>query len=52
MVELAKAIVQEPKIFIIDEITSALYKRDVEIVHNQLIKLKQKVVLFCSFLIE
>ena len=50
MVELAKAIVQEPKVFIIDEITSALYKKDVVVVHQQLMKLKEKgcIILFIS----
>lgn len=50
MVELAKALVQEPKILIIDEITSALYREDVEIVDEIIKKLKEKgcIVLFIS----
>ena len=34
MVEFAKALVQEPEILILDEITSALYREEVEIVRN------------------
>ncbi|SCP99475.1 sugar ABC transporter ATP-binding protein [Anaerobium acetethylicum] len=50
MVELAKAIVQEPRILIIDEITSALYREDVEIVDEIVSELKQKgcIILFIS----
>ena len=50
MVELAKALVQNPKILIIDEITSALYREDVEIVDEIIKKLKEKgcIVLFIS----
>lgn len=50
MVELAKALVQEPKILIIDEITSVLYREDVEIVDEIIKKLKEKgcIVLFIS----
>lgn len=50
MVELAKALVQDPKILIIDEITSALYREDVEIVDDIIKNLKKKgcIVLFIS----
>jgi ABC-type sugar transport system ATPase subunit len=50
MVELAKAIVQEPKVLIIDEITSALYRQDVEIVDDILKNLKSQgcIILFIS----
>lgn len=50
MVELAKALVQEPEILIIDEITSALYREDVEIVDDIIRDLKKKgcIVLFIS----
>lgn len=50
MVELAKALVQEPHILIIDEITSALYREDVEIVYEILSELKEKgcIILFIS----
>lgn len=50
MVELAKALVQQPKILIIDEITSALYREDVEIVDEMIRDLKKKgcIVLFIS----
>ncbi len=50
MVELAKALVQEPKLLIIDEITSALYREDVEIVDDIIKDLKKKgcMVLFIS----
>lgn len=50
MVELAKALVQEPKVLIIDEITSALYKEDVEIVYRMIADLKKKdcITLFIS----
>lgn len=50
MVELAKALVQEPAILIIDEITSALYREDVEIVDGLINELKSKgcIVLFIS----
>ncbi|TCS77748.1 ribose transport system ATP-binding protein [Muricomes intestini] len=50
MVELAKALVQEPKILIIDEITSALYREDVEIVDDIIRGLKKEgcIVLFIS----
>ena len=48
MVELAKALVQEPKILVIDEITSALYREDVEIVDEIIRDLKSQgcIVLF------
>ena len=50
MVELAKALVQKPKILIIDEITSALYREDVEIVDDIIRDLKKTgcIVLFIS----
>lgn len=50
MVELAKALVQEPQILIIDEITSALYREDVEIVEEIIKDLKKKgcIILFIS----
>lgn len=50
MVELAKALVQEPKILLIDEITSALYREDVEIVYKILAELKEQgcIILFIS----
>jgi len=50
MLELAKALVQHPKILIIDEITSALYREDVEIVEKIIKVLKEKgcIVLFIS----
>lgn len=50
MVEFAKALVQEPQILIIDEITSALYRKDVEIVDQIIKDLKKQgcIVLFIS----
>lgn len=42
MVEFAKAVAQEPKILILDEITSALYRKDVAIVYEILKELRQK----------
>ena len=50
MVELAKAIVQNPDILIIDEITSALYASQVDIVDKLVKDLKNqgKIVLFIS----
>ena len=50
MVELAKALVQHPKILIIDEITSALYREEVEIVDRIITELKAQgcIVLFIS----
>ena len=42
LIEYAKALVQEPKILIIDEITSALFKEDVEIVKQSIEGLKDK----------
>lgn len=50
MVELAKALVQDPKILVIDEITSALYREDVEIVDEIIKELKKQgcIVLFIS----
>jgi ABC-type sugar transport system ATPase subunit len=50
MVELAKAIVQEPKVLVIDEITSALYREDVQIVRDVVRELKENgcCILFIS----
>ena len=50
LVELAKALVQEPKILIMDEITSALYKNDVALVKKIIEDLKKKgtIVIFIS----
>lgn len=50
MVELAKALVQKPSILVIDEITSALYKEDVEIVDRIIKDLKKQgcIILFIS----
>ncbi|MDD3137931.1 MAG: sugar ABC transporter ATP-binding protein [Lachnospiraceae bacterium] len=50
MVELAKALVQEPQILIIDEITSALYREDVVIVAGIIKQLKENgcIILFIS----
>ena len=50
MVELAKALVQEPDILLIDEITSALYREDVEVVYQILAELKKQgcIILFIS----
>jgi len=50
MVELAKALVQEPEILLIDEITSALYREDVEVVYQILAELKKQgcIILFIS----
>lgn len=42
MVEFAKALVQEPEILILDEITSALYREEVEIVRNVVRELSSK----------
>lgn len=50
LMEFAKALVQQPKVLIVDEITSALYKGDVELVKTILNELKAKgvIVLFIS----
>lgn len=50
MVELAKALVQDPQILLIDEITSALYREDVDIVCRLLAELKKQgcIILFIS----
>ena len=40
LVEFAKAIIMEPKVLILDEITSALYKTDVEILGEILFEMK------------
>lgn len=42
MVEFAKAIAQDPKILILDEITSALYSKDVAVVYDILKELREK----------
>ncbi|MGO5292478.1 sugar ABC transporter ATP-binding protein [Porcincola sp. LCP21S3_C12] len=54
MIELAKALVQDPKILMIDEITSALYRADVEIVDDIIRELKEKgcIILFISHRME
>ncbi len=50
MIEFAKALAQDPKVLVIDEITSALYREDVELVRQLLHDLKNngKSVLFIS----
>jgi ABC-type sugar transport system ATPase subunit len=50
MAEFAKALVQQPNILIIDEITSALYREDVEVVREVVHELKSKgcIVIFIS----
>ena len=50
MIELTKALIQEPEILIVDEITSALYKQDVEKVDKALKELKAKgcIILFIT----
>ncbi|WP_066646657.1 sugar ABC transporter ATP-binding protein [Christensenella timonensis] len=50
LLELAKALVQKPKVLIVDEITSALYKADVALVAKILENLKREgvIVLFIS----
>lgn len=50
LLELAKALIQMPKVLIVDEITSALYKSDVEVVEKILGSLKASgvIVLFIS----
>jgi ABC-type sugar transport system ATPase subunit len=50
LIELAKALVQQPNILLIDEITSALYREEVEIVKKVVRELKQEgcSVLFIS----
>ncbi len=45
MVEFAKALVQKPKVLIVDEITSALYREEVELVRKTLFRLKEEGVL-------
>jgi ribose transport system ATP-binding protein len=42
LLEFAKALAQEPKFLIVDEITSALFTQDFEIVRNALFKLRDK----------
>jgi ribose transport system ATP-binding protein len=44
MVEFAKAMVQEPKLLIVDEITSALFSQDFEIVKKVLFEISEKGV--------
>ena len=50
IVEFAKALVQEPKLLIIDEITSALYSQEFEIVKNVIFELSKKgtLIIFIS----
>lgn len=48
LVEFAKAIIMEPKVLILDEITSALYKNDVEVVKRLLL---EKKALGCNIII-
>ncbi|GIM45520.1 sugar ABC transporter ATP-binding protein [Collibacillus ludicampi] len=50
LIEFAKALIQKPKILIVDEITSALYREEVEIVKTMLRYLKNEgaSVLFIS----
>ncbi len=50
MIEFAKALLQEPEVLIIDEITSALYKEDVEIVRETVHELRDKgcIILFIT----
>lgn len=50
LVEFMKAVIQKPKILIIDEITSALYRKDVKIVQRVMEELKAegKIILFIS----
>lgn len=50
LLELAKALVQKPKLLIVDEVTSALYKSDVKVVEQILNSLRQEgvIVLFIS----
>lgn len=50
MVEFAKTLVQDPKILILDEITSPLYKEDVQIVKRVMHELKNEgcIILFIS----
>ncbi|MDC7287733.1 sugar ABC transporter ATP-binding protein [Blautia schinkii] len=50
LLELAKALIQKPQVLIVDEVTSALYKSDVEVVEKLLNQLKEEgvIVLFIS----
>lgn len=50
MIELAKALLQKPQILIVDEITSALFKKDVEKVRDILKALKKEgcIILFIT----
>lgn len=50
MIEFAKALLQEPEVLIVDEITSALYSADVEIVKTILHELRGKecIILFIT----
>ncbi len=50
LVEFLKALAQKPKVFIVDEITSALYKADVDAVVKILNRLKEEgvIILFIS----
>lgn len=44
MVELAKALIQEPRLLIVDEITSALFSQDFEVVKKILFELRDRGV--------
>lgn len=50
MVEFAKVLVQNPQVLILDEITSPLYKEDVDVVKRIMFELKEQgcVILFIS----
>ena len=50
MVEFAKTLVQKPKVLILDEITSPLYKEDVQIVKHVMYELRDEgcIILFIS----
>ncbi len=50
MLEFAKALLQDPKILVVDEITSALFRNDVEIIKGIFTELKSKgaIILFIS----
>ncbi|MEA4853625.1 MAG: sugar ABC transporter ATP-binding protein [Christensenella sp.] len=54
LVEFFKALIQSPKVLIVDEITSALYSKDVDLVKRILFELKEQgcVVMFISHRLE